>query len=338
MHTLKRSDDDEGGGGGGGFGGSGGGGEQDGVSNGMGGVSPAFVARSVFPPRDPTQTWIYHERQESLLCGQHCLNNLVQRNGAFSAVGLADIAHALDREEQRLYLDASTTDADKAKYLGEASGNVDESGNFSLEVLRRALMQSHGIELVSWTGETGKAMDPMAESGSGFVVNRSSHWFTIRRIGGSWWNLNSTLGRPEHISDFFLAAFLADLTQSRWLVFIPRGRLPPCGSMPASHEDPTPWYTERELLLPPPSAAAAAAAAAPAPFAGKGNRLDNGGSEAAAAAAAHEAEVQLIAESDPELALALALSRQEAEAAATKPLGKDAMREKRLAALAARGL
>jgi len=44
------------------------------------------------------ETWIYHERQEALLCGQHALNNLVQAS-RFTPGSLADIAHQLDQLE-----------------------------------------------------------------------------------------------------------------------------------------------------------------------------------------------------------------------------------------------
>jgi ataxin-3 len=42
--------------------------------------------------------WIYHERQEAMLCGQHTLNNLVQAC-SFSADSLANFAHQLDQME-----------------------------------------------------------------------------------------------------------------------------------------------------------------------------------------------------------------------------------------------
>jgi Josephin len=40
---------------------------------------------------DLSSVWIYHERQEALLCGQHALNNLVQAP-VFTTGRLADIA------------------------------------------------------------------------------------------------------------------------------------------------------------------------------------------------------------------------------------------------------
>ena len=43
--------------------------------------------------------WIYHEKQQAMLCGQHSLNNLVQAN-KFSPYELASIGHQLDEVER----------------------------------------------------------------------------------------------------------------------------------------------------------------------------------------------------------------------------------------------
>ena len=40
---------------------------------------------------------------------------------------------------------------------------------------------------------------------------RSDHWFTIRKVGGYWWNLNSTIDTPELVTDFYLSALLSSL-------------------------------------------------------------------------------------------------------------------------------
>lgn len=95
------------------------------------------------------QYWVYHERQEALLCGQHALNNLVQQN-AFSAGGLADIAGQLDQMELNYMAqndEGGTSSKDYLKRVAEGSGNVDESGNFSIEVLRSALLSRFNLEL-----------------------------------------------------------------------------------------------------------------------------------------------------------------------------------------------
>ena len=48
-------------------------------------------------------TILYHEKQESALCGQHCLNNLLQ-GPYYNAGTLADLAHELDRKETALMM------------------------------------------------------------------------------------------------------------------------------------------------------------------------------------------------------------------------------------------
>jgi ataxin-3 len=327
IHRLKFNTDDE-------EEGSAPGGDVDGVSDGLGNVRARLPERTMFPPRDPTQTWIYHERQESLLCGQHCLNNFVQ-SSVFSADQLADIAQSLDAEERMLYLDArQSSHEERGKYLSEASGNVDESGNFSLEVLRRALSQTHRLELTAISGEAAKSMNPMNEE-VGFIVNRSSHWFTIRKIRGRWWNLNSTLGRPEAISDLFLSAFLSQLSGKGWQVFVAcgdkSGLAKSSGAVPNDWYDPRLWYTEAELSSP----ASSSAPAKPAPFSGKGMKLGGDAVSSPSDDASEALVMQMLAEDegDPELAEALRLSMQEAVKPA--PLDKDAMRAKRLAALGA---
>ncbi|TRY72970.1 hypothetical protein TCAL_15693, partial [Tigriopus californicus] len=48
---------------------------------------------------------------------------------------------------------------------------------------------------------------------SAFICNYREHWFTIRRIGNQWFNLNSLLTGPELVSDTYLSLFLAQLQQ-----------------------------------------------------------------------------------------------------------------------------
>eukprot|EP00542_Grammatophora_oceanica_P017492 CAMPEP_0194030818 /NCGR_PEP_ID=MMETSP0009_2-20130614/4160_1 /TAXON_ID=210454 /ORGANISM="Grammatophora oceanica, Strain CCMP 410" /LENGTH=74 /DNA_ID=CAMNT_0038670825 /DNA_START=18 /DNA_END=238 /DNA_ORIENTATION=- len=70
--------------------------------------------------------WIYHERQEALLCGQHALNNLVQA-AVFSPDSLALIAHQLD-EMELTYMaqndEGGVNSKDYIKRVQEGSGNV----------------------------------------------------------------------------------------------------------------------------------------------------------------------------------------------------------------------
>ncbi len=47
---------------------------------------------------------------------------------------LADIAHELDASERSLMMSQGTDTADAVRFAAEESGNVDESGNFSISV------------------------------------------------------------------------------------------------------------------------------------------------------------------------------------------------------------
>lgn len=61
-----------------------------------------------------------------------------------------------------------------------------------------------------------------------FICNYKEHWFTIRKLGQQWFNLNSLLTGPELISDTYLALFLAQLQQEGYSIFVIRGNLPEC--------------------------------------------------------------------------------------------------------------
>ncbi|XP_021438697.2 ataxin-3, partial [Oncorhynchus mykiss] len=61
-----------------------------------------------------------------------------------------------------------------------------------------------------------------------FICNYMEHWFTIRKLGQQWFNLNLLLTGPELISDTYLALFLAQLQQEGYSIFVIRGNLPGC--------------------------------------------------------------------------------------------------------------
>lgn len=63
-----------------------------------------------------------------------------------------------------------------------------------------------------------------------FICNYKEHWFTVRKLGNQWFNLNSLLTGPELISDTYLALFLAQLQQEGYSIFVVRGDLPECAA------------------------------------------------------------------------------------------------------------
>ena len=113
---------------------------------------------------------LYHEKQESALCGQHCLNNLLQ-GPYFTEVALADVAQELDRRERELMLTEGVT-PEARRFLQEASGNVADDGNFSIQVLSEALRRSHNVTLEDTRNESARAVLANPTSEQGFILNR----------------------------------------------------------------------------------------------------------------------------------------------------------------------
>jgi ataxin-3 len=166
-------------------------------------------------------TYIYHERQQMALCGQHALNNLVQ-SSFFSADVLARHADELDQAELRFYAEnneGGVNNKDFQARLREGSGNVDDAGNFSIQVLRAALQKAFGLNLVSISSSEMRSSSTDLTTLSGFILNRSNHWFTVRLINDNFWVLDSLKERPERISHFRLAAELQAYTDQGYCVF-----------------------------------------------------------------------------------------------------------------------
>lgn len=82
-----------------------------------------------------------------------------------------------------------------------------------------------------------------------FICNRYEHWFAIRKINDKFWNLNSLSPKPEVVSNFYLSAFIAQLQQDGYSVFVVKGEaLPPPVRSLSSSDAPDSWYTEAGLL------------------------------------------------------------------------------------------
>jgi len=70
-----------------------------------------------------------------------------------------------------------------------------------------------------------------------FVLNLEQHWFTIRRIGDTFWNLDSMKKQPQAVSDFFLSAFLSQMRHEGYSIFVVQGILPTDQASEASIEN-----------------------------------------------------------------------------------------------------
>ena len=61
-----------------------------------------------------------------------------------------------------------------------------------------------------------------------FVVFLREHWFTVRRLGTQWFNLNSLLEGPELVSNTYLGEFLAQLQHEGYDIFLVTGDVSSC--------------------------------------------------------------------------------------------------------------
>ncbi|XP_043461269.1 ataxin-3-like [Leptopilina heterotoma] len=171
---------------------------------------------------------IFHEKQEGYLCAQHCLNALLQ-GPYFNAVDLANLAHQMDEEERLRMAESGVDSEDYRQFLEQPSGNVDDSGYFSVQVINSAL-DFWGLDLIPYNSTEPTAL--MAQSDpaqmKAYICNYRDHWFTIRKLGTQWFNLNSLMNGPQLITNTYLAMFLAQLIQEGYSIFIVIGNFPPC--------------------------------------------------------------------------------------------------------------
>ena len=63
-----------------------------------------------------------------------------------------------------------------------------------------------------------------------FVFFLREHWFTVRRLGTQWFNLNSLLEGPELVSNTYLGEFLAQLQHEGYDIFLVTGDVSSCFS------------------------------------------------------------------------------------------------------------
>lgn len=170
---------------------------------------------------------LYHEVQEAKLCAVHCVNTVLQ-GPFFSEFDLAALAADLDRKERQMLMEGNREGGvteDLIAFDTQESQNVSLGGDFSIQVLQKALevWDLQVIPLDSPVAEPAQ-IDPEAESG--FICHLEDHWFCIRKVNGEWYNFDSLYAAPEHLSKFYLSAYLDTLKSSGWSIFLVRGNFP----------------------------------------------------------------------------------------------------------------
>mmetsp|Transcript_8901 Transcript_8901/g.12343 ORF Transcript_8901/g.12343 Transcript_8901/m.12343 type:complete len:282 (-) Transcript_8901:258-1103(-) len=168
---------------------------------------------------------VYWEPQKAAFCGVHAVNNLIQ-GPLYSEWDFSQVALALTEEERKLMAAQGTDSKDYLVFMAKDSTHVDESGNFSIEVIKKAITNMN-LEITSLNHPKMKKAKQEPHKEIAFICNHASHWLTIRKIAGVWYNLNSLLNNGPHtIGETYLGAFLQQLALDKYSIFVIRGRLP----------------------------------------------------------------------------------------------------------------
>uniref|UniRef100_A0A0E0N517 ubiquitinyl hydrolase 1 n=2 Tax=Oryza TaxID=4527 RepID=A0A0E0N517_ORYRU len=126
---------------------------------------------------------LYHEVQEGKLCAVHCVNTTLQ-GPFFSEFDLSALAVDLDQRERQVMSEgaagAATTAAGDFLAEGEGSHNVSLGGDFSIQVLQKAL-EVWDLQVIPLDSpDAGSCLfDPELETA--FICHLQDHWFCIRK-------------------------------------------------------------------------------------------------------------------------------------------------------------
>lgn len=140
------------------------------------------------------------------------------------------------------------------QFLSQPSGNMDDTGFFSVQVISRAL-NLHNLELIPFDSSDEFACQCRADPtiASAFIFNMKEHWYCVRRfldgtqrsdtsppaspsasVGGkqrtAWFNLNSVFSKPEFMSSLYITEYIKQMRKESYSVFVIKGCLPPCQS------------------------------------------------------------------------------------------------------------
>ncbi|KAF9598537.1 hypothetical protein IFM89_028069 [Coptis chinensis] len=162
---------------------------------------------------------LYHEVQESKLCAVHCVNTVLQ-GPFFSEFDLAALASDLDKSERQMMSEGGGGD-----FLCFDSHNVSMDGDFSIQVLQKAL-EVFDLQVIPLNCPVAEPAQIDPELENAFICHLQDHWFSIRKVNGEWYNFDSLYAAPEHLSKFYLSAYLGSLREGGWSIFLVKGNFP----------------------------------------------------------------------------------------------------------------
>ncbi|PKA51996.1 Putative ataxin-3 like [Apostasia shenzhenica] len=101
------------------------------------------------------------------------------------------------------------------------------------QVLEKAL-EVWDLEVIPWDSPAAEPSQCDPELENAFICHLLDHWFCIRKVNGEWYNFNSLYPAPEHLSKFYLSAYLDSLKGAGWSIFLVRGNFPRECPIPAT--------------------------------------------------------------------------------------------------------
>ncbi|XWS55569.1 hypothetical protein CRYUN_Cryun09bG0011500 [Craigia yunnanensis] len=148
---------------------------------------------------------LYHEVHESKLCAVHCVNTVLQ-GPFFSVFDLAALASDLDTKERQMMLEG-TAASSAGGFLSEESHNVSLGGDFSIQVLQKAL-EVWDLQVIPFDCPVAEPAQIDPEIENAFICHLHDHWFCIRKVNGEWYNFDT---------------YLDSLKGFGWSIFLVRG-------------------------------------------------------------------------------------------------------------------
>lgn len=159
---------------------------------------------------------------------------------------MSKLAQDLD-DEERIRMSENGLDSHEYRdFISQPSGNMDDTGYFSIQVISRALA-TFGLELIPLNSTDERALrarnDPTTVQG--FIFNMENHWFCVRRFHNHWFDLNSLLNKPRYMSSLYLTEYLRQMKDDGYSIFIVSGIFPDCIA------DSSPPYFDETVVEPP---------------------------------------------------------------------------------------
>lgn len=138
---------------------------------------------------------------------------------------------------------------DYKRFLQQPSGNMDDTGFFSVQVISKALAlwNLDLIPLNSKTNATATDIRSNPTKAQAYIFNMESHWYCIRRFKCdptqtspandtyAYFNLDSLFSRPDYMSSSFLTEYLKQMQNEGYSIFVVSGDFPQCVSEPIKY-------------------------------------------------------------------------------------------------------